>query len=390
MHQNKSNIRHAFLNKPFQFNQIASYKLHILFWAAFIFWEVIANLAMFETGKQMFYIIFLVFGIGLFYFHAYWLNKILEQNQSLAWKIPILIATDFLLYFLLSYAVIRFLFSFTDLLSHAPIYTLGKRQSISMLWRASYFIIHSTGFCFIKRYLAERVELENTERQKLELELQKEVLAKELAISKNEFMKAQVSPHLLFNVLELLHQRVKTYSIASSELILDLSETMRFIASGNEHHQKIFLEKEIVHCESMLNLHRINGRSFCLDIVYAANVANVKIVPFILLSVLDNILKHGSLYNEDRRASLSIYFDRDALYIESVNQIKSLPNLLKQNGGLHTIKKRLEHTYGKNATLIYGIKAEDYFVLEIRIEKSVLNDFDSSAEMKYAFTENEN
>jgi len=70
------------------------------------------------------------------------------------------------------------------------------------------------------------------------------------------------------------------------------------------------------------------------------------IIPFVLITIVENSFKHGDLKNPDYPISIRVQVEGDKLYFYCGNSKKRGPKQLGTGIGIANIKKRLELAYG--------------------------------------------
>jgi len=357
------NISHS-NNKLHQIlNWLLEKKLHIIIWIIFIFYEAIV-IGIF-IGKFLpisNYLIFYSFNVATFYFHAHViLASALKRPTGRWWKLPLFILLELALYLgitiILDYIVIHytsykgpFKMEFTASFFAGPIY------------RATYFICFSTCYYFLLNFLKERKKFEDLEKQRLNNIIQ-------IARSENAFLKAQIQPHLLFNTLDFIYQNARDTSPVAAEAIHSLSEMMRYSVDSNKDRDYILLDEEINQVENLINLHQLRqDHRIQLRFWYDNEIRAIKIIPMVLITLVENMFKHGELLNESDPAEISLKTEQELLIIETSNLIKSVKNNSGLNAGMENIKKRLDYTYGNNAEFTYSGTENGYFKVMLTIK----------------------
>ncbi|PWS32017.1 sensor histidine kinase [Pedobacter paludis] len=347
-------------------------KVHFISWAIFITWEaVIVGLIFGKFGTIANYSIHYAINISLFYIHAYLLGKALQFPNSTAWKLPLFIAIEILAYIGFVFYLDSFLYIYTNILEGKP-NASDKIRILTLLWRCLFFIFFGTGYYFLITYLSEKKEKQRIDKLRFKVLLEKEKTEKQLALARNALLQAQINPHLLFNTLEFIYQKLKNISPNDAQAMLYLSEVMRYAASADGTKAFLSLRQEIAQCENLISLHGITEGELFTGFAYAPDVEELAFIPLVLVTVLENMFKHGDLKSDTVRAELSIYLDNDALVIESINANRVFPHRKGLSSGLDNIKYRLEYAYGAQAVLHYE-NVGDTFKLVIRVEKSALN-----------------
>ncbi|MBC6111146.1 sensor histidine kinase [Pedobacter fastidiosus] len=347
------------------------YKIHFIAWALYITWETfIAGLISGKFGSFPNYVIHYFLNITLFYVHAYLMAKALHFPKNVIWKLPLYIALEILAYVVIVFYIDSFINAYTNIFQGIKI-PPNKIRIFALLWRCLFFVFFSTGYYYLITYLSEKKEKERIDKQRFKVLLEKERTEKQLALARNALLQAQINPHLLFNTLEFLYQKLKTISPNDAQAMLYLSEVMRYAASADGTKTFLSLGREIAQCENLISLHGITEGKIFTGFAYAPDVEDLPFIPLVLVTVLENMFKHGDLQSDLVRAELSVYQDDDALVIESINAIRAYPHRAGLSSGLNNIKNRLEYAYGSQATFLHQ-NDDKTFRLTIRVEKKAI------------------
>lgn len=119
--------------------------------------------------------------------------------------------------------------------------------------------------------------------------LREEALRAEL-----DSLRAQINPHFFFNTLNNLYGLVVGGSARAPQLILALSNLMRFtIYEGQKDH--VALRDELAYLESYLELQRLRSRLEDVEIRFDKAVEDelLAVPPLMLILLIENAIKHG-------------------------------------------------------------------------------------------------
>ena len=178
-------------------------------------------------------------------------------------------------------------------------------------------------------------------------ELENEKLTAELT-----FLKAQINPHFLFNTLNNLYYLAFTNSPNTTEVIAKLSQMMRYMIYDSNH-EKVFLSKEIEYIESYISLEKLRlNNQIPINFVVEGEVNQVKIVPLILITFLENAFKHGVSNNSiNAFISVNLSVQNKGLIYTVKNSKLEINNHEKSGIGLQNVKRRLDLSYPQKSHL---------------------------------------
>ncbi len=210
-----------------------------------------------------------------------------------------------------------------------------------------YLVVFVFGFIKLtKRWFINYQLNQKLTQEKLEAEL--------------KFLKAQMNPHFLFNVLNSLYALALKKSDKTPEMILKLSSMLDFILYESNTNL-IPLEKEIKLVNDYVELEKLRY-GLRLNFIFKINgePENIKIAPLIIFPFIENSFKHGVSNNLDN-SWIYINLDIQNLQINltvenSKSNIISDKNSSHSEGiGLTNVKRRLELIYSNN----YELKIND-------------------------------
>jgi hypothetical protein len=164
-------------------------------------------------------------------------------------------------------------------------------------------------------------------------------------------LKEQLNPHFLFNALNNIYSYSLEKNSYSKELILKLSELMRFILTNSDR-DKIPLQEECAFIESYMAFEKERLGDLC-EINYQKNITNEnkEIAPFILFTLVENAFKHGTHSTERSSVGIQLSADERMIRLTTTNLITEPTTAVSTKVGLSNIKRRLELLYPQSHTL---------------------------------------
>lgn len=201
------------------------------------------------------------------------------------------------------------------------------------------------------------------EEQALQLEYEK-------SQANFNFLKAQINPHFLHNTLNFLYAKSLPYSEELSEGILTLSDIMRYaLSESNAKHGKVPLNDELEHLGNVIKINQLRF-SNKLQVVFQkeGNTDNVQIIPFVLITLVENAFKHGDLTCPEHPITIHLKMNGHQLSFFCSNKKKTGLKELSTGIGLENIKKRLELTYGSDFSLDISDETE-FYTTTLKIDK---------------------
>jgi len=205
-------------------------------------------------------------------------------------------------------------------------------------------------------------------KQKRVLEAQKLQLEAQISQANFNFLKAQINPHFLHNTLNFLYAKALPYSPDLSEGILILSDIMRYaLSKGNQKDGRAPLENEIEHVNNVIKISQLRYNN-TLKVNFKVNgeVTGKLIIPFVLITLVENAFMHGDLKNEEYPLDIKLDVKGNTLFFVCRNKKRIGPKHLSTGLGLENIKTRLELAYGSKYKFTITDEA-DFYTAELNI-----------------------
>lgn len=328
--------------------------IHIICWLIFIFYELRMIYAITgNIGKPYVYLVFYPINIAYFYSCVALLNYTFRQSKPKIIKGII----SFLIVFLI-YLLVKGLADYVTS-DQSPAFQ-NKFVSFQGFFkrnfaRGMYFSLLAIFYwsaghiSYFKRQAseAERSQL-ITQRENAELET---VLTK----TKNAYLQQQLNPHMLFNTLSFIYTNVQRHSEDAARVVWLLSEIMRYSLEPTGADGKVNLEKEVEQMEHLLEINRYRFQSpLFIDFDLIGNFQHFRIIPLILMTITENVFKHGNLTEPGQPATVTLKTDeKGKLYFSTSNLKKAKPEHVRsQQIGLQNIRLRLDAEYPNNYSLM--------------------------------------
>jgi len=229
------------------------------------------------------------------------------------------------------------------------------------------FFVSSLVITGVSMLLAYFTYLRDERKQRKILEAQKMQLEVEKSQANFNFLKAQINPHFLHNTLNFLYAKSLPYSSELSEGILTLSDIMRYALGPAARDGKVMLKEEIEHVRNVIKINQLrfsNNLNVQFDVNGVVNGATI--VPFVLITIVENAFKHGDLKDQDRPIVINLNIEDEAVTFFCRNKKKAGPKEISTGIGLDNIKKQLDLTYGRN----YSLQVKDdteFYTAELTI-----------------------
>lgn len=188
-------------------------------------------------------------------------------------------------------------------------------------------------------------------------------LKKEKSKTELSLLKTQINPHFFFNTLNNLYALTVKNSPQAPEVILKLSDMMRYtIYDGEKETVKISDEIEYLH--NYIELHKIRYRK-SVEIIFNHNInTNINVPPLLYIILLENAFKHGiETLTEKAFIHINLYEDATFIYFEIENNFDPNEITNSKGIGLQNLKRRLSLLYNQQHELIIDSKNNIYKTL---------------------------
>ncbi len=186
---------------------------------------------------------------------------------------------------------------------------------------------------------------------------EKQVLVTQTVQSELRFLKSQINPHFLFNTLNNLYALTLKKSDKAPEIVLKLSEIMRYMLYECNERQ-VPLSKEIQYIYNYLDLERLRQpKDADIRFVVEGHISEQMVAPLLFVPFLENSFKHGLNHTVNGagfvRLKLSVQKDALEFFIEN-SKVEHIPrqNHARSGGiGLVNVQQRLQMLYPEDHTL---------------------------------------
>jgi LytS/YehU family sensor histidine kinase len=123
------------------------------------------------------------------------------------------------------------------------------------------------------------------------------------------------------------------------------------------------LSKEIEHMQHVIKINqlRFNNR-LNIDFTIQGDVDTISIIPFVLITLVENSFKHGELTDPACPLTLRLSLNNNTgvFVFSTYNRKKTGPRELSHGIGMDNIRKRLQWSYGNDYALKIKDEAEFY------------------------------
>ena len=184
----------------------------------------------------------------------------------------------------------------------------------------------------------------------LQLEGERERMARQLSETHLRLMRAQIEPHFLFNTLGALQQLCETAPPRAAELAANLILFLRANLSEMRG-QNTSLKNEFGVIEAYLKIMKLRlGERLQFALELPATLASVSVPSMVLLTLVENAIKHGiepALRGGQIRVGAREQGQMAAIAV--FNSGARLPDVIRPGLGLQHVRERLALLYAGSA-----------------------------------------
>ncbi|RYG02947.1 MAG: histidine kinase, partial [Chitinophagaceae bacterium] len=207
----------------------------------------------------------------------------------------------------------------------------------------------STGIKLFQRSIVDSIRINELEKSTLRSEM--------------EQLKNQINPHFLFNMLNNANVLTQTDPAKASQVLMKLSDLLRYQLYDSVR-PDVLLTADIHFLTDFLNLEKIRRDNFEFVISKEGNLSGVQIAPLLLITFVENAVKHNIDYQKMSYVNLYFSVYNDEFRFRCTNSKPLLKATSKEPGGLGlaNVKRRLELIYPGKHKLQTTDNADTYDV----------------------------
>ena len=316
-------------------SRYTSLALHLIIWSMlFALPHLVIDTRNTKPGffPGSFFIITNLYHIGLFYLNAFVLYP-LFFNKRKWWIYVLMIAVVMIVSYYLKLFMVRQWYS----------------EVVMDTW--AYRILFFPPIPFLIASIIYRLIVDKIAYDKR----QKEIVAEQLSI-KLKFLRSQISPHFIFNVLTNLVSLARKKSEQLEPALIRLSDLMRYMLYESDE-KKVTLSKEIDYLKSYIELQKLRFGydaeiETMIDLSEKDKQQNIE--PMLLIPFVENAFKHGMGVDEPfiqihlTANNGKLEFDVKNKFANDLNESKDESSGI----GLENVQSRLMLLYPKEHDLI--------------------------------------
>lgn len=165
------------------------------------------------------------------------------------------------------------------------------------------------------------------------------------------FLKSQINPHFLFNMLNNANILTDDDPEMASQILVKLDDLLRYQMNDSTR-EMVYLNADIAFLRDYLELEKTRRDNFEYTISKKGNINNVQVAPLLFIPFVENAVKHNLDSEGKSFVNLLFKVGNGTLQFVCENSIPQTEIIRKVGGiGLVNIKRRLDLLYKDNYVL---------------------------------------
>ena len=202
------------------------------------------------------------------------------------------------------------------------------------------------------------------------MQLEKETNERKQENLKTElsFLRSQISPHFLFNVMNNIAAMVRLKSNELEPTVHKLSSLMQYMLYETDE-EKVLLQSEIENLQCYIDLQQQRfSEKLKLHVSLAVKENWHTIEPMLLIPFVENAFKHGTGMLQNPEIDIELKAENEKLNFIVKNRFIDTETIKDKTSGigLVNVKRRLELLYGDRHHLTIN-KTDDWFIVSLQL-----------------------
>jgi two-component system LytT family sensor kinase len=218
------------------------------------------------------------------------------------------------------------------LIDHYPIRVYDSRTLFPVL----FIMGMSTLYGLILLVLSQNRNAEEEKAERMRSEL--------------SFLRSQISPHFIFNILNSIVYLIRVKSENAEKVTIELSKLIRYILYESEN-KYVLLEKEIEYLQNYVGLQKVRfEEDVDIQMEISGNPTGLSIEPMLLIPFVENAFKHGVGFIKDPFIKIELNVTSENTIEFRVknkcsSKVEEGPKDASSGIGIKNVKRRIELLY---------------------------------------------
>lgn len=268
----------------------------------------------------------------------------------------------YLPYALFFFAILLLAISLHSLLFQALLPELDFNLGRTLWFNTPTFLLTiaaSTAFTMISDRISEEKRVLQREQENMKTEL--------------SFLRSQISPHFIFNVLNNIVALVRLKSDELEPTVMKLSGLMQYMLYETDE-EKVSIKTETEYLQAYIDLQKQRfGKKVPIETNINIESEFDEIEPMLLIPFIENAFKHGVGMIENPQIFVDLKTEDETLAFIVKNKFSSDENEVKDEAsgiGLANVSRRLNLLYGNNHQLIIE-KKDGWFNVNLTLKLTI-------------------
>lgn len=213
----------------------------------------------------------------------------------------------------------------------------------------------SASYCFFSDYQKQQEIQRENENERLKSEL--------------SFLRSQISPHFMFNLMNSLVSLNRKKSNLVEPVLLKMSDLLRYMLYEKDD-KRISLENEVKYLSNYIDLQKVRfGDYVKIDFDVKSVDSSKSIEPMLLIPFVENAFKHGVGLIENPFIKIELATNIEELHFKVTNKFSSDNKEVKDGAsgiGLNNVKRRLELLY-PNKYVLNVSESENLYTTDLKL-----------------------
>ncbi|WP_064196397.1 MULTISPECIES: sensor histidine kinase [Emticicia] len=213
----------------------------------------------------------------------------------------------------------------------------------------------SASYCFFSDYQKQQEIQRENENERLKSEL--------------SFLRSQISPHFMFNLMNSLVSLNRKKSNLVEPVLLKMADLLRYMLYEKDD-KRISLENEVKYLSNYIDLQKVRfGDYVKIDFDVNSSDSSKSIEPMLLIPFVENAFKHGVGLIENPFIKIELETNTEELRFKVTNKFSSDSKEVKDGAsgiGLNNVKRRLELLY-PNKYILNVSESENLYTTNLKL-----------------------
>ncbi|WP_052315410.1 histidine kinase [Emticicia oligotrophica] len=214
----------------------------------------------------------------------------------------------------------------------------------------------SASYCFFSDYQKQQEIQRENENERLKSEL--------------SFLRSQISPHFMFNLMNSLVSLNRKKSDMVEPVLLKMSDLLRYMLYEKDD-KRISLENEVKYLSNYIDLQKVRFGDY-VNIEFEVNNSgsSKSIEPMLLIPFVENAFKHGVGMIENPFIRVELDANESELKFKVSNKFSNDKKEIKDGAsgiGLNNVKRRLELLYPKQYELAVS-ESDNLYTTDLKLK----------------------